>query len=67
MDSFNEMRFMVLESEISILNEYSQDLLITESMKDKMKEIGKRIKEGFLNNKKIHPMCRHCNFYKLKR
>jgi len=48
MDSFNEMRFMVLESEISILNEYSQDLLITESMKDKMKEIGKRIKEGFL-------------------
>ncbi len=27
----------------------------------------KSIKEGFLNNKKIHPMCRHCNFYELKR
>jgi radical SAM protein with 4Fe4S-binding SPASM domain len=30
-------------------------------------ELYSSIKEGFLNNKKIHPMCRHCNFYKLKR
>ena len=30
-------------------------------------ELFKSIKTGFLNNKKIHPMCKHCNFYELKR
>ena len=30
-------------------------------------ELFQNIKEGFKNNKKIHPMCRHCNFYELKR
>lgn len=47
MDSFNEMRFLALESQIFILKEYTGDDVITESMKDKMKTIGKKIKDGF--------------------
>ena len=27
----------------------------------------KELKEGFLNNKKVHPLCRKCNFYELRR
>ena len=49
MDTFNEMRFLALESEVSILKEYTGDDVITESMKDKIKEIGRRIKKGFLD------------------
>ena len=30
-------------------------------------DLYKEIRDGFLNNKKIHPMCKHCNFYELKR
>ena len=48
-DSFTEMRFFVLESQLSILNEYSSQEIITESMKDKLKEIGAKIKKGFLD------------------
>ena len=27
----------------------------------------KEIKKGFLNNKKIHELCKKCNFYELRR
>lgn len=47
-DIFTETRFLALESQISILNEYSNDHIINESMKEKLKEIGRKIKEGFL-------------------
>jgi len=47
-DIFTETRFLALESQISALNEYSNDHIINESMKDKLKEIGRKIKEGFL-------------------
>lgn len=30
-------------------------------------DLFKSMNEGFKNNKKIHPMCKHCNFYTLKR
>ena len=49
MDSFNEMRFLALESQIFILKEYTGDDVITESMKEKLKEMGRRIKKGFLD------------------
>lgn len=47
-DIFTETRFLALEYQISVLNEYSNDHIINESMKDKLKEIGRKIKEGFL-------------------
>lgn len=47
-DLFTETRFIALESQISILNEYYNDQIITESMKEKLKEIGKNIKDGFI-------------------
>ena len=30
-------------------------------------DLFKSMQEGFKNNKKIHPLCKHCNFYELKR
>ena len=30
-------------------------------------QIYKEMKQGFLNNKKIHPLCKKCNFYDLRK
>lgn len=49
MDTFNEMSFLALESQIFMLKEYTGDDVITESMKEKLKEMGRRIKKGFLD------------------
>ena len=30
-------------------------------------DLFKELNAGFRNNKKVHPLCKHCNFYELKR
>lgn len=47
---------------ISLGNIYKQDLndIING-------ELFKQIRDGFQNNKKVHPLCKKCNFYELRR
>ena len=50
------------EGVISLGNIYKQELNDIISG-----DLFKKMREGFLNNKKIHPLCKKCNFYTLRK